>query len=512
MNSEYTHKESEEFKPDSKEQGGKKISLWLFLSWFFIFVNAVLILFADPHFVFLISCVGIFSAIKAIKEINKSGKKGFTKKIAIGAIVFQAILFVTQAYWRIDAPPIQNDYTISDIKSALPEFNKTYELLLALADPNENSSSTPAIGLSEDDLVILESIRDLLKEEKYENLCKVIDSNSENILMLWNKSQKGRDIIEQLLTCDQIADLTEPYIEFDIKYIKNLRELLHIYRAYIYLQCVNSNFDEALSELIKLHTFSKKLNSNTRSLVMKLVCMGYGVINIKTANFIINNPDIPQKHIEIIADDFKELGKEHTSMRNQIIFEYLMTKNAYKMIIEEVVSQEEVPFKNNRHFTNMLKKRFSSSMLKYNSSLRLYRNCCNRWLAIDEGEKVDPNENFNVWPVIYPNLSVEIDSDGKVPRYYFIYNPIGSLLITILLPAYEQVFVIKSKYIVHNDLLQIVINKRLGKPFKQKVQGFGGEYTIDFEQEKIFNPGPDGENYTDDDVYLLINPKVLQGQ
>jgi hypothetical protein len=160
----------------------------------------------------------------------------------------------------------------------------------------------------------------------------------------------------------------------------------------------------------------------------------------------------------------------------------------------------------------MLKKRFSNSMLKYNSSLRLARNYCNHWLAIDEGKELNQNDNFNVWPVIYPNLPVEIDSDGELPKYYSIYNPIGSSLIGILAPAYERVFELKLKYIVRNDLLQIVINKRLGKPYNREIKGFGDKYIIDYEQEKIFNPGPDKEDYTDDDIYLLINPEVFQEQ
>ena len=503
---------SEDVEPDSNEKGKRKTSIWLFLSFFCVFVNAILILFIDPYIALFIACAGIFSAIKAIKEINKNNKKVFTKKFAIVAIVLQAVIFTAQAYWRIDAPPITNDYTLSDIKSAPLEFNESYAFLLAIADTNEDSPGAPAIGLSEDDLIILDNINDLFQENKYESLCKVIDSNSENILMLWNKSQKGRDVIERLLTYDEIADLTEPDIEYDIKYLKNLRKMIQIHRAYIYLQCIEGSFDNATSELIKLHTLNRKLNSSARSLVMKLVCIAIGSFNIQTANFVINNPNLPQKHLESISDNFKELEKEQTSMRNQIIFEYLMAKNAFKMIIGTMVNELEIPFKNNHHVTNMLKKRISNSMLKYNSLLRLARNYCNHWLAVDEGKEIDPNDNFNVWPTIYPNLPVEIDSDGKLPKYYSIYNPIGSLLIGILAPAYERIFELKSKYIVQNDLLQIVINKRLGKPYNQGAQGSGDKHIIDYEQEKLFNPGPDGENYTDDDIYLLINPKVFQEQ
>ena len=62
---------------------------------------------------------------------------------------------------------------------------------------------------------------------------------------------------------------------------------------------------------------------------------------------------------------------------------------------------------------------------------------------------------------------------------------------------------------VHADLLQIVLNKRLGKEVSLKSRAYSDEYIVDIENKKIFSPGPDGKANTKDDIKLRINPEVL---
>jgi hypothetical protein len=62
---------------------------------------------------------------------------------------------------------------------------------------------------------------------------------------------------------------------------------------------------------------------------------------------------------------------------------------------------------------------------------------------------------------------------------------------------------------VQDDLLQIVLNKRLVKEVSLKARAYGDEYIVDIENKKILSPGPDGEVGTNDDIALPINPEVL---
>ena len=239
----------------------------------------------------------------------------------------------------------------------------------------------------------------------------------------------------------------------------------------------------------------------------RLVYIAFGAFNIQTANFIVNHPGTPAHCVEQLADSFEGLSEEQTSMRNQIISEYLMTKGFFEKFYEDAVEEQDMPLMNNEHVRSIYKQSFNRSLLKYNSTLRLFRNVHDRWLAYDAGRERAEDDEFNVWSGVYPNLPVKIDANGKVPKYYFFYNPIGSLMAEIIMPAYDKVFKIRSKYMVHSDLLQIVLNRKLGRVYSVKARDFSEEYVIDLEKGRVLSPGPDGVNYTEDDIYLLINPR-----
>ena len=83
------------------------------------------------------------------------------------------------------------------------------------------------------------------------------------------------------------------------------------------------------------------------------------------------------------------------------------------------------------------------------------------------------------------------------------------MLLEISMPATERVFEIQTESRITHDLLQIVLNKRLGQPVSLKARAYGDEYIVDLEGKKIFSPGPDGEADTEDDISLPINPEVL---
>jgi hypothetical protein len=100
--------------------------------------------------------------------------------------------------------------------------------------------------------------------------------------------------------------------------------------------------------------------------------------------------------------------------------------------------------------------------------------------------------------------------DADVPWIYKVYNPIGSLFIKILLmPALERGIDRKTEIQVLGDLLQISLNKRLGREISLKARAYSDEYIIDAENNMIFSPGPDGKADTDDDIKLTINPEIL---
>jgi hypothetical protein len=208
------------------------------------------------------------------------------------------------------------------------------------------------------------------------------------------------------------------------------------------------------------------MSLTARSSVIKLTCFAYFRINV-----------IP-------------FSNEHVSLRNPLIFEYLTCKNELKEVTHDPCL------------------RYSSfSPLKLNSTLRLFRNFFDKPIVVDEPPLC--TQEFRVWPSIYPTLAVSIVPGSKLPWYYRLYNPFGSILAELVPPAREKVVEIRTKLQVHPDLLQIVLDKRLGKEVSLKARAYSEEYTVDVENKKIFSPGPDGKPGTKDDIKLSINPEVL---
>ncbi|MCP4613129.1 MAG: zinc ribbon domain-containing protein [Planctomycetes bacterium] len=458
-----------------------------------LFLAGILILFLKPVSAFIASIFALCSAIAAVPEIlqkSKKQKKNMTMSvIAIVLLILLSFFAVISTYFCIDAAPIPNDYTLKNLKSAAPKYSETFNLLNNLSD-ERNQNTGYAIGFSKEDFGKYKKIENIFKQEDIQDMSRELQENEETIFLLWEKTQKGRDIFTKLNSFPEIADLTKPKLEIDIKYLANIRYLAYVYHSYIRLQSIKGNHETAINELMRFDSLFKKMNLYAHNMTIKLVCIACFALDIKTANCIINNPETPTESLLALKEHIIPFSTEDTSLRNSLMFEYLIYKN------------ETIKVSN----TKGLKRPYFSP-LKSNSSLRLYRNIIDKWIA-DEDNRIPPKK-MRVWPAIYPNLPVTFDKEGKIPWYYRSYNPAGFLLVKIFRPALERILVIRKKLQVHAEMLQIVLGKRLGEKVSLKALAYSDEYIIDIEKRLIFSPGPDGPNNTKDDIKLSINPKLL---
>lgn len=411
---------------------------------------------------------------------------------AASVIVFLAILVL----WHIDAPPIPNDYTIADIHSAKPEDAESFELLLVLNKKEPNTPSESAIGLSEEDGELIKQVATIIDEGDVSEIPETLNNNNDNIEKIWIKTEKARNIIKKLNAFDEIADLTEPNINCDMDYevmLHNILTLSHLHRAYIYLQIERKNTKIPIDDLIAFDSVIRKLSLNARLLTTKTMCFICLAEDIQTANAIINNSQTSQHTLELLAEHFTPFTEETTSFRDSLIFEYLIMKN---------ITTTEMPKRLKRN----------TPTFKINSTLRLLRNNCDYCISISQGHQASGYKAFSVWPAYCQKLpNVFIDPNGRVPRFYTFYNPLGSVIALLTTSPKPLRLLGKINMLkIQDDLLQIVLNKRLGKKFNLKARAYSNEYIIDVEKKLIFSPGPDGEPYTKDDIKLVINPKVLR--
>jgi predicted nucleic acid-binding Zn ribbon protein len=321
----------------------------------------ILAICVKPTLAFISAVFGFFALIVAIAQTIRGKKKLSGKRIAIGVFILGQIILLT--YWRIDAAPIANDYTIYDIRSASLKHNKSYALLKSLSDENDDLTDVLAIGLSLWDIHNLEEINKIFKEDNLQAISQQLQDSADNIITIWQHAQKGRDILTKLDAFPEIADLTEPYWNYQLSWAQNFKHLIFLHRYYACLQSCQGNHETAIRELIKLDSITRKMILNTRTLVVWLIVTGCFYADIETANFIINNPHTPQKLITVLKQHIVPISDEHISLRNSLIFEYLMFKNHLLKITKEP--------------------RFRYSYfppLKLNSTLKLYRNFCDKWI------------------------------------------------------------------------------------------------------------------------------------
>ncbi|MCK4292011.1 MAG: DUF4190 domain-containing protein [Planctomycetes bacterium] len=443
---------------------------------------------------FLITAIpAIVFACVVLTKISRShgrlkGKPLAIVAIAVSILAIPVFLATFYSLWRLDAPPIPNDYTIADLRSAPADCAESYELLLRLSD--EYGYDATAIGLSPEDLSTISEVSRTTNKADHSCITEVVQANANSITRAWENGKKGRDILQELSKFVEIADLTEPNMAGEIKFLVNMRLLARLYGSYVCLQAEQGNADLAAKELTTLYSVFRKLSRNARSMSTRLVCisgLAYGII---AANFVANNPHASQKVLEQLGQHFEPLTSQETSLRNSMINDYLaFLKEMNKWLRERNIRK--------------------SIILKFNSTSRLYRNLCDDWIKQDSGAEEPDKSRLSVWPSIFPDLPVFLNRDGRVPRYYFVYNPVGSLLLAILQPTFEKMLEINTRLRIHDDLLQIVLNKRLGKEVSLKARAYGDEYIVDVQGKKIFSPGPDGKIDTKDDIELPINPEVL---
>jgi hypothetical protein len=457
----------------------------------------ILILLSTVSTVVLLLTV-IVIILNTIKTVTSFKKAKVPFKIShlfiITPIISLNFILVWVLLLSIDASPILNDYTIADLRSAPPECNRSYEILMSLSEKKGPPKERSETGLFPEDVNAIYQVNDIIREADWTQVSQILEEKADDIIRAWENATKARVIIYELNKFGEIADLTEPDLEVDLGFLGNLRKLGFLHQAYARLETQQGNAQIATEELIRFDSVISKLNINARSMITKLVCFACFWIDIQTANFIINNPQTSRESLELLAQHFEPLEIEQTSLRNPLISDYLMLKS----VIDSLPVLRRFPQAKNLPF------------LKRNSSLRVCRNFCNDLIDIHEKQQATQSEHLSVWPWVYPDLGpVEIGSDGQFPWYYRRYNPLGSMLLAISTPALGRVFEIEKKHEVHYDLLQIVLNKRLGKEISLKARAYSDEYIIDVENIKIFSPGPDGIPHNDDDIKLIINPQVL---
>jgi len=456
--------------------------------------------------VLLLSLAPVLGGIALIGAISRAifngfaKKKGFYKKSKFRfavRVIGWVLLFAGGIFLNTDAPPLENDYTIEDLRSAGPENDYSFELLKSLA-VNEKTDLPDVIGMAVEDANAIEALDIFNNESDLAVRTDIITKNEEILQRAWKSALRGRKAIEILSEFDEIADLTEPRVDVELDYISGLKYLNLLYSSYVMLQCEKGNSIEAVRELIKIDQMFRKLSVNCRTVIGRIVCIAGIAKDINSANYISNHPKTSPEALKLLSEHFAQITEDQISMRNVIISEYLIFKNEIEMM---KVSRTE-------YESWCLTKR---RILKVNSSKIAYLNTLNKYLNKQNLTHKEEYSLMQARPLISNIMGeVKLIDEDEFPRSYYYYNPMGSMLAMVMLPSMEKVYELHTKLQIRDDLFQIVIGMRLGRKVDLSARAYGDEYVVDLDAEIIYSPGKDGEAFTDDDIKLYIDPAVLR--
>lgn len=464
----------------------------------FLFAIASLLLW------FLAAIPAIITGLIALIIIHRSKGRLTGKKLALWAISLSvistiALFFLAQytfALWLQDAPPIPNDYTTADFRSAPESCKQTYSLLLTLAESQLDKQLISSTGLTEEDKkAIYQSFQQITTPESFDNLQKVLLPDADKIEQAWKNAQKNRNTIQQLLQFPEIADLSQPSLKNDTNFVLNLTKMYTLYMVHASLQMQQNNAPQAIKELIEIDHLIRKFAPNARSSTAKMGCYISLIRGYQTAAFFVNHPNTSPQMIQALKNHFTPLTEEQTSLRNIYISEYLKLK-------------ESVTYSHT--YANQRRK----ALLKQNSTFRVYRNYWDTLINYDkfiEGN-YEPYK-YSVWPKSYPDSMPKV-SINRPPkpwdsRLYRIYNQTGQRIMAIFTSKHDGTNPLKKHLKTTQELFQILLNTRQNIPTDLKSGLTEETYTIDTEKHIIYSKGPDNEPSTKDDIKLTINPKVL---
>jgi hypothetical protein len=391
--------------------------------------------------------------------------------VIVGMAVYLVWLMCT------DAPPIPNDYTMADLRSAPADCNESSYVLARLSRGGDLPDSSPT-GLTEDDVATGEAFTEMFQNGSFPPDANVI-SMAARIEQAWEHAKRGRDVVSELGRFAEIADFTEPLpaTMMDQNLIlqchSSIKRLTYLYRTHALLQLAKGNEEEAAHELIAMDSVFRKLTANARDVSTKYLCVAGTAMGIHAAAYISSRPNTSRKTVELLSAHFVPLSEPQTSYANSRLFQYLL----FRANVDWVAGSA------GRKVTTC----------KRNSSLRLYRNLTRLYTG----------DRFSIWPTMAP-IRVDVTDPDRLPWQYKYYNPSGVRMLGLFVPAWARMNEHRTRIQIDDDMLQVVLARRLGKPYSLKARAYSEEYVTDANSGRIVSPGPDMKMGTADDIWLPI--------
>lgn len=389
---------------------------------------------------------------------------------------FALLLALQLIVLTIDAPPVANDYTRADIAPPSPEAEKSYEILMTYRKGKE-----PDFQIKAPHVLSLEAITNALPY-------------AAEIEKAWEDIANGRNYIEKLDSFEQIVDLT-PKIPIDletpiINFIP-LRTIAYVYRTYAVLKAEEGQAEEGVRTLVQLHSVCRKALPHCAILIPKMMWIAIAQGNIETAHRIAMNPNCTPETLAILKAGFYPLTAEDVSMRRPLIAEYLWMKS----VCESYLTR-----------TNLLGCFVldSSGQPPYGFLGKTVSGIAFTFFFNRNRTILKAKERFGLLVAGASKCPPDISSATAALQMTRpdLRNPVGQMLVEIVVPSFSITMERSSKTKVLSDLLAITLARRSGQELNLPDFYTGKAYIVDQQTGAVMSVGPDGLPGTMDDIKL----------
>ncbi|MBN1268926.1 MAG: hypothetical protein JXB04_05020 [Kiritimatiellae bacterium] len=433
---------------------------------------------------FLVACffaallIAGFVWVDASWRARQFDRKGYVRALILLLLALPLIpLFV-------DAPPIENDYTMEAVLSTGDDVRPSHEALLTFRrggrELEVNTDAICMIATPEEALPLADKIEDL-----------------------WQQVADGRDYIRGLDTFDLIADLTpETPVGMDtpLPSYKSLRAIAQTYLAHALLKTAQGDSQEGCRELAQLHSVMRKGLRHMSLIISKMIWLAIARGDIEKAHAIATHPQCTPEALRILKEAFPPLTAEDVSLRRSFLAEYIWTRTVcqglgtrpwqipefFKMV--RVVSLEEtaVPWmKNLRRYVEAVGFRLTFRPNRTLRDLRKFHD-----LAL---------EGIGRRPPDFSAAKAYLEDYTKRPS---LRNLGGWTIICIAVPSFERAIEKAEETRIKSELLAVELRERMGEPFNPTSVFSDTRYFKDERTGAWTHAGPDGARGTKDDILL----------
>ena len=419
----------------------------------------------------VVAAVALAVADRRYRKRGEEEQRRWRLALLTGSVL---ILLAFLTYLAIDRPPVESDFTWSDLPVPATQAQESWEALLTYRHSGGGKKLTTrevsVFGKGVDRVLELE----------------------EDIEKMWEGFAEYRDYIETLDTFEGIADLGtsmfSPIVSFRV-----VRTIARGYSDFALLRAAQGRALEGAREIARLHSVTRKTLPYHRALIGEMVWLAVAGLNVNTAHYIVTRPDCSREALRVLKDALPPLTREDVSLRNPIIGEYLAQRQIIETMDVIPLSSYDVG-QRGKGWRKVL-----AGMIDQAVSSRFF---LNRNHTIAELASIY-SQFARAERAMSPAAIKQVVRDKKGVRASAgLKNLSGRFLIDIGTPSLVVGAQNAWRRKVDSDLLAILIHRKLGETLELKDLYSSRPYLTDEETGEPYSAGLDRRPGTKDDVKL----------